>query len=1120
MNSTLNNQTMSKSMNGLNIGNFDELTTESFSATTLSSTNLSVSGALTLPANSILDSYLSNNVPLKNAANTFTAINTFTQPPVMSGASIETATIPVAAINGLSTGYMDLTSNQTVTTGTKTFNVAPVVPRLGMASTANSTFVGNDIVATTAQNGTYVGYRAGRLQNASANFNTAIGAGALSSIAVSQQNTAIGYNALNLFGDGGSLANTAVGAYALTNARGGSRNLGFGTAAGGGLTFNSSDNTAICSDTISNSSTAALFSYPNITGTNISNTTPFTSFVLDPARFNISGGTPKARMSIRYYNGAGGRGAVTILTYNSATYTMTSVAAPNLGCAANSNFIFYGGTTIATSNYTGAGGTGTTFTIAAGLGTSIVAGTIFIYFTNATTTAFATVSSYNNTTGVIVLTTSITLVAGLITVEVATAERGTYVSNCVAIGSGALQNFASIQVIPMTGNCAFGRNALNGAGGGFDNSSYLTGGFNSAFGHQAGAWCTGQSEYNTFFGAFTDCLYPMSTIKRSTAIGYNAKLDLDNLIVLGTATDTTRMWAMDVRGLPNFKAGLTVSAGAINFFSNVRAVAASGDVFQAFKNSLVGNAGHVLINDLGNLLYYDSTAAISKWILDTDGKLTISNIDITGTLISKTTGTGDYIRSNSNATGFFFAKNNGDIGYADSTAGLGSRWFITAGGVARFISSSNTYKYWEFAGNLLRYYNLTGTYSITMNGDTGAITTNGTITTTGTVSTVNLNVSGTVNSAGGTTTFGGDIDTGVNNIDTNVVVCNSVNSVLGIDIQNAANGVILFSGINAPIRIGVSTTASTASANNIVIGNSGSTTGGESIAIGNNSISNSRAISIGGASQANNTESIAIGHTCLVNGQQSIGVGEGVISSSLQGVALGAEAESTNTQVIAIGYRAKGNQVNSIALGAESTAHGIQSIAIGFQSTANSQQSIAIGKQAQCGQNNSVSIGGDSQANSVQSVALGFEARANFNNSVSIGFGVQATVVNQFLLGNTTQNIFVNQTFYPYEVHPTPITGNYTLATPHYGVYIVSATVAITITLPVITDQMVGNIITLRRTTSTANISVTCSTGNTYLPFQSITPTSAGTTTLLMSGTGVTTRLIAISSTQWAVCQA
>ena len=116
------------------------------------------------------------------------------------------------------------------------------------------------------------------------------------------------------------------------------------------------------------------------------------------------------------------------------------------------------------------------------------------------------------------------------------------------------------------------------------------------------------------------------------------------------------------------------------------------NLFQAYKNTS-GNAGHILANGEGNLLYYDSTALATKWKLDTDGKLTVGNIDISGTLISKTTGTGDYIRSNSNPTGYFFAKNNGDIGFTDSTAGIGNRWFINATGVARFISSSNSFKY-------------------------------------------------------------------------------------------------------------------------------------------------------------------------------------------------------------------------------------------------------------------------------------------------------------------------------------------------------------------------------------------------------------------------------------------
>jgi hypothetical protein len=969
-----------------------------------------------------------------------------------------------------------------------------------MSSTTNSTFVGNDM-NTTAQNSTFVGFQAGRIQNASAAFNTAVGAGALPAVTQSQQNTAIGYQALHLFGDNGSLANTAVGAYALANARGGSRNLGFGTAAGNGLTFNSSDNTAICSDTISNSSSAALFSYPNITGTNISSVSPFTSFLLDPARFDISGGTPRARMSIRYYNGAGLRGAVQILTYNSATYTMTSVAAPNLGCAANSNFIFYGGTTIASHNYTGAGGTGTTFTIAPGLNgtTTIVAGMIFVYFTNATTTAFATISSYNNTTGVFVLTTTITLVAGLITVEVATAERGTYVQNCVAIGSGALQNFGSIQVLPMVGNCAFGKNSLSGAGGGYDNSSYLSGSYNSGFGHMSGAWCTGQSEYNTFFGAFTDVLYPMSTIKRSTCIGYNSKVELSNLIVLGTATETTRMWAMDVRGLPNFKAGLTVSAGPINFFSNVRAVSASGDVFQAFKNSLVGNAGHVLINDLGNLLYYDTTASAVKWRLETDGKLTIGNIDISGTLINRTTTAGSYIKSNPNITQFFFANTNGDIGYTDSTAGIGNRWFITAGGVARFISSSNTFKYWEFAGNVFRYWNLSGGgFSILMNGDTGAITTTGSVTT-GTVTTTNLNVSGTVNSAGGTTTFGGDIDTGLFDIYTDVLVADGyVVSNLGIDIQNSLNGVIEFSGGAQIVRIGVNTVADT-TPDGIVIGNDSTTLGGAIVCGAMCSMTTS----------GRGTGSVLFGQLCESFGSYSLNLGYNAISVQ-NGIAIGRGARAGNSNPA---------NTESIAIGRDSVS-GTQAVAIGPSTSANFQDAVAIGKSATSNNAGGIAIGAYSQANGDQGISIGYDSRANFADAISIGDGVQATAASQVSIGNPSNNILFSQVFYPYEVNPTVYTATpATIAgAPAYGINVLSYAGVQYLILPTITTGMNGITLIFRKVSGIgSNTYITCSTGDQYYPYNSGTATAAGVNTLFIGGSESVGRVCCLGGITWAV---
>ena len=1128
--------------------------------------------------------------------------------------------------------YMDLTTNQTVTTGTKTFNVAPVVPRLGMVS-ANSTFVGNNM-NTTASEGTYVGFQAGRLQNNLASRNTAIGCNALDRLPQSNQNTAVGYQALYLFADGGSLANTALGAYSLATLRSGSRNIGVGTAAGNGLVNSCSNNVAFASDSISNSSNLTLFTYKNISGANVGFANPF---IIDPVRFDTTGGTIRARMYMRFYNGTAA-GAARIESYDSATYSAVLQSAAGsgaFGCAKDASLRFTQGGTDASidTNYTGAGGTGTTFTIATGLGT-IPAGYIMVYSTTATMTKWATVSSYNSTTGVLILTTSITLVAGLINFFASNTDRGSYVNNCCAIGAGALQNFACGQTAPMNGNCAFGQNALNGAGGGYDNASYLSGSYNTAFGNNAGSWNTSSCAFNTFLGADTNILVPYSLIYGSTAIGYGAKLDLSNLIVLGTAFETTRCWAMDVRGLPNFSAGLTVSAGAItlpansisdaylsnniplkngtntfsntntfsggitatatqtinfganvptttgvpingsdlvnktyvdssfhpigsyvdlssnqtvggvkSFTSNLRAIATTGDVFQAYKNSGVGNAGHILVNGDGNLLYYDTTASAIKWRLDTSGNLTVGSIDLSGTLISKTT-TGDFIRSNSNATQYFYASNNGEIGYSDSTSNMGGkRWFINAGGGARFVSSSNSFKYWELAGNLFRYYNLGGTHSIIMSGDSGNISTPGAISSASLTTTGNILINGTIVSndieCGNIDSTGyincGNInstgDIGVTNINS-IGQVNAVNVVASADITASTGGVfavnleadndltagnqfnlvgnlskIIFSGVTESIRVGLNSTLTTDSSDhNINIGNDSTALGGlnfvggksatgaiRSVAVGSSSVAGTNAVAVGSGASANNVQSIAVGHLAIVNGQQSIGVGEGVLASSLQGVALGAEAESTNTQVISIGYQAKGNQVNAIAIGATATAHGQNSVALGFES----------------------------QANATQCVAIGHQSRANFANTVSIGQGVQATVANQLLLGNTSNNILVSQLYYPWEISPTTITASSTLsASPLYGWYLIATTAAgaYTITIPVITAQMIGYTLNFRKTNSNAlgsTCSIISSAGNSYMPLNSITATS--TATAFIGGTATTGRILIINSTQFAV---
>jgi hypothetical protein len=604
---------------------------------------------------------------------------------------------------------------------------------------------------------------------------------------------------------------------------------------------------------------------------------------------------------------------------------------------------------------------------------------------------------------------------------------------------------------------------------------------------------------------------------------------------------------MDVRGLPNFKAGLTVSVGAIDFSgnvprctgvpvngsdlinktygdanyhpigsyvdlstnqtvggvksftSNLRAIATTGDVFQAFKNSVVGNAGHVLINDLGNLSYFDSTASTIKWRLDTSGNLTVGSIDLSGTLINKTTTAGTYIKSNSNATGYFFANNNGDIGYTDSTAGIGNRWFITAAGVARFISSTNSYKYWEFGGNVFRYWNLGGGgFSILMNGDTGAITTTGSVTT-GTVTTTNLNVSGTVNASGAETLFGGDIDTSGNDIYTDVLVASGyVATNLGIDIQNSLNGVIEFTGGAQIIRIGVDTVADT-TPDGIVIGNDSTTLGGAIVCGAMCSMTTS----------GRGTGSVLFGQLCESFGSYSLNLGYNAISVQ-NGIAIGRGARAGNT--------VPGN-TESIAIGRDSVS-GTQAVAIGPSTSALFQDAIAIGKSATSNNAGGVAIGAYSQANGDQAISIGYNSTANFSNAVSIGNGVQAGTTNEFRIGNPSNNILFSQVFYPYEVNPTVYTATpVTIAgAPAYGINILSYAGVQNIILPTITTGMNGITLIFRKVSGIgSNTNITCSTGNQYYPYNSGTVTAAGVNTLFIGGSESVGRVCCLGGITWAV---
>jgi hypothetical protein len=58
--------------------------TSNLTSTNITTTNLTASGTLSLPSNSISDSYLSNNVDFLNANQTISGIKTFSSAPIIS----------------------------------------------------------------------------------------------------------------------------------------------------------------------------------------------------------------------------------------------------------------------------------------------------------------------------------------------------------------------------------------------------------------------------------------------------------------------------------------------------------------------------------------------------------------------------------------------------------------------------------------------------------------------------------------------------------------------------------------------------------------------------------------------------------------------------------------------------------------------------------------------------------------------------------------------------------------------------------------------------------------------------------------------------------------------------
>lgn len=315
--------------------------------------------------------------------------------------------------------------------------------------------------------------------------------------------------------------------------------------------------------------------------------------------------------------------------------------------------------------------------------------------------------------------------------------------NNTAIGAGSISNNTTGSL-----NTALGSSALEGAVGvsvgnqnvavGAQGLYSNTGNLNTALGAYAGLANTSQGN-NTFLGALTDLSSNNLAYTNSTALGYNAKIDASNQIVLGTSSEKVKIpgsylgiggvyspasgFSLDVSGNVNVKRGnIDISGNGIIF--------PNGTQTQAY---LGGDGGSQWI-DASNGIYYSAGTvgigtATPTFSLDVSGNARFTQdcsinsltIGLGGGNIATNTAIG-YQALNNNTTGSqsvaigYKALFSNTTGYQNTATGwtalqqnqTGS--FNTANGFqALYLNISGNYNIAIGESTLL--YNISGSYN-------------------------------------------------------------------------------------------------------------------------------------------------------------------------------------------------------------------------------------------------------------------------------------------------------------------------------------------------------------------------------------------------------------------------
>jgi hypothetical protein len=443
----------------------------------------------------------------------------------------------------------------------------------GGGNISTNTALGSSALAqnTTGSNNTAIGQQA-LISNMGGNENTAVGTSALTLNTSGLNNTAIGPSALyfNITGSN----NTGIGSSALLNTIG-SQNTALGCNAGTDLSGNSINNTFLgyntdvdISSNIYNNSTALGY-----------------NATIDASN-QIVLGTSNEKVKIPgSYVGIGG-------VYNPSSGYVLDVSGnmrTTMDASINSITVGLGGGNISTNTALGVSALQANNT---GLGDN---------------TAIGKSALSSNTTGVqnVAVGSSSLLVNSSgnsnIAIGVLALQLNNGSSN-IAIGFDSLYN-------NLTGgnNTAVGLQAL------FYNE---TGSLNVALGNNAGFDLSGNSNYNTFLGYYTDVSSNLLIYTNSTALGYQAIIDASNQIVLGGQDPANSVPYPSVKipgsyvgigGVYNPSSGYVLEVdGSANFIGTVNAASYNTSSDYRIKENITQLDSTFIVDNLNPVTYLNN----------------------------------------------------------------------------------------------------------------------------------------------------------------------------------------------------------------------------------------------------------------------------------------------------------------------------------------------------------------------------------------------------------------------------------------------------------------------------------------------------------------------------------